>query len=252
MKHEPMQASDNSASETIRTIPPHDTYLLGQTVDEAVVAAGGTTSALFTVTEALTKMVAYGARRLRKLYRLYLRTKLIDEASVAIFPNLVGDPDASMVDIGKRVDAVVSNMHGANPIDAVKPLVARLNSVGAETSSAFLLRCRTAFLVAKLGGPELARLIPAQYPATALPALFRLTKGQLPWMGQARVLKAAKRLVKRQPQGKRQVEAIVANVLAEEARKTPTGSAVFVSWYIPPKPVRVPKGKPTSNAYKAA
>ena len=225
---------------------------IGEIVQLAVSAAGGSAADEFLVTEMLTKAIPVGARRLRKSHRLYLNAKRVEEAAVAIFADLVGDPDASMVDIGKWVDRVVRNMRGATAIDAVKPLVVRLNSVGAETSPAFMLRCRSAFQVATLGGVELTKFIPAQYPATALPCLSRLTKGRMPWVAKDLVLKAAKRIVQRQPQGKRQIEKIVANVIAKEARKAPKAPAVFVRWYMPPKPGRGLDGSLPSRIHKAA
>lgn len=229
-----------------------DEYRVGEVVNMAVSAAGGHASDELVVTEALTKVVPVGARRLRSFRRIYRRTKLIEEASVAIYEMLVGDPAADIVAIGKSVERVVTNMRGASAIDAVTPLVDRLNSVGASTSPAFMLRCRSAYLVATLGGPELAKLIPAQYPATALPALSRLTKGRLPWVAKDLVLKAAKRIVQRQPQGKRPIEMAVADVLAKEARKVPKAPTVFVSWYIPPKPSRGSAGNPPSADRKVA
>ncbi len=222
-----------------------------QAVDEAVTAAGGSAKALIRITETLTHRIPYGARRLRGLYRQYRRAKNVEASAVAIYEHLTTDEAASTVDIGRCVDAVAT-VRGLSPKDALLPLVKRLADAGVKVTPAALLHHRNAFLVAKMGGVELTKYVPGQYPAIALPCLSRLAKGRMPWDAKRLMVEAARMIANRKPRGKRQVEKIVAAVLAKEERKAPKAPAVFVSWHIPHKPGRGPNGPAAAALRKAA
>jgi hypothetical protein len=233
---------------------PGDEKRVGEVMKMAVCAAGGTAAASFAVSKALTKFVPIGSRHLRKYYRQYLRSTRVAEAAGVIQGMLVGDSATDLAPIGKEVESVVNDMLGTNPVATVALLAARLNSIGASTSSAFLCRCQSAYLVSRLGGEKidtLAKLMPAQYSATALPVMVKLIENCQPWVGSSRIQAAADLIIKRHAQLKRQFEKIVSDVLASEARKAAKVCNIDMLWYIPPKSGRGKNGLHPSNACMA-
>lgn len=244
---EAMRETVASAAERIRAIPPQDGYRIGEVVDQTL--AGESAAALFAITESLSKLVPFGARRLRHLHSEYCRSVDTDRAAIVIYPMMICDSAADVVPIGRIVQGVVERQGGATPTAAVEPLARRLG-----TTATKLLRFRDAFLVAEIAGAALDKIIPDHCPATALPELARLMKGRPQWVAQGLIVKAARLIAKRKLQG-RQVTALVSRMLAQadlEEAKAPTAHVVAAAWYVPEKPVRNEDDNPSNATIKAA
>lgn len=210
------------------TLDPAVETMVGEAVDRAVEKAGGD-SALFAVTEALAKQVPFGARRLRYLRSACRRERVLDEAALAVAELLAGDPEADGVEIGGWVDAAVRQC-----VEAGGVAPAALDRLGGKlgVSASKLRRFRDAFLVAKLGGRELAGLFPYGCPTADLCRLVPILKGEglVPWRKKEMVLKAAGAIARQGLRGN-EATALVGRMI--EARNEGRTMAVAPAWHRP-------------------
>ena len=224
---------------TIITANPKNEHKHAETVARAVNAAGGNPADLQVVTEELSKLVPFGSKHLRKLYRDFLRSTLISDTATALFGLLAGDPAADVVGIGRLIHGVVESplFRGASPTDAVAPLVEHLETVGTSTSPNELLNYYDAYRTWVTGGVELEKLIPSRLSPTVLFDLSRLTQNRMPWVAQKLILKAAKEIVRFQLQGSRITERITKLDNQVETKEP----LVFAAWHYPTKIARPAK-----------
>ena len=216
----------------IRTSNPEVLAKVGDIVGQAVDEAGGDYHTLFVVAAGLSAVLPFGARRLRLLWHASRCDKSIDEAAVKILELLAGDPAADYVEIGKRIDRAVGLCGG--PVfesDVLARLAATL-----RVSAQSLRQYRGGYLVFKLGGANLAKLVPNVCPYPALSLFVRILKTNLmPWRKADLIVKAVESIGKKGlPWKATNVVQPLALLLAEEAVK-PITISVIPAWYCPNK-----------------
>lgn len=237
----------DQAASNILALPKNGEFesRVGGIVDQAVEEAGGDSVALFAVTEALTKKVPIGARILRSLRNAYRQDRILDEAKLSLVYLLAGDPDADAIEIGKQVDQALG-LCGVACVasEALAKLAAKL-----EVTPRKLAKYRDVFLVAQLGGTELAKLTP-NFPSSVLLQFSRILKadGLMPWAKKDIIITVAGGVAKNALVGK-QVATLVSHILV--AGKT-EALPIVPSWNFPPALARGTENQEVATDENAA
>lgn len=216
-----------SGTESCWTIDPAIEALVGEIVDHAVGMAGGE-AVLFDVTSALTRLVPISARRLRTMRAAHLRDTAIDAAAADLVELVAGDPAADLLAIGERVDRLLRLCGPTFESDVLVTLGRRL-----EVSAQSLRHYHDGFMVARVGGRELAKLVPSTLPYTVLLCLAPILRAKLTTCRkQTLIVRAAKEWA-RHRLSDTQAAALVGELLAERPAEDETPLVVVPAWHFP-------------------
>jgi len=214
----------------VGTSDPEVLANVGDIVEQAVDKAGGDFHALFVVAAGLSAALPFGARRLRLLWHANRRDKSIGEAAVGILELLAGDPAADFVEIGKLVDRVLGLCGGSHFESDVLSILGKMLQVSPRK----LRQYKDGYLVFKLGGADLAKLVPNVCPFSALSLFSQILKADLmPWRKKDLIIKTVETIARKGLQWeKAAVAEPLALILAEDAIKA-TFLPIAPAWHAP-------------------
>lgn len=211
-----------------RILNPDIDLAVGTIVDDIVATAGGDAVALFAVTESLSKVVPFGARRLRTMRSAYVFDKTLDDTALAIKEMLAGDEHAGSVAAGHRINATITLLVGvAGEALILDGLATRL-----ELSPDRLRLFRDVFLISNLCGENLSKRLAGGCTLVVLRHLSRFLRvDAMPWRQRDMALKAAEEIHHQKLSGN-EIAKLVSRMLAEPHSESEC-LPIAPSWHIP-------------------